>query len=138
MKSKFITFAAALLLLSLLAVSRAQAENDETVKANIPFTFYAGNQSMPAGAYEVGIDVANRLITIRDRDGHNGSFLMGLVSDKGSDGNPVMVFDHLGDSYFLRDVQTAETGVNFPTQKVERMLARNSSPEEVTVALLRE
>ena len=136
MKSKFIAFAAALVLLPLFAVSHAQAENDATLKANIPFSFYAGNRSMQAGTYEVGIDVANRLITIRDRDGRSGSFLMGLVSDRGTDGNPVMVFDHLGDSYFLRDVKGADFDVNFPTQKAERMLARNNSAEEVTVALL--
>lgn len=138
MKSKFITLAAALLLLPVLGVGRAQAENDQTVRAQIPFSFYAGNQSMPAGTYEVGIDVANHLITIRDRNGRNGSFLMGLVSDRGTDGNAVMVFDHLGDSYFLRDVKTADTDVNFPTQKTERMLARNNTPDEVTVALLRQ
>jgi hypothetical protein len=135
MKSKFITFLAALLVLPVLGIGRAQAQADATVRADIPFAFYAGNQQMAAGSYEVGVDVANHLILIRDRDGRNESFLMGIMSDSSRYENPVMVFDHLGDSYFLRDVKTPDTEVNFPTPKAERMLARSNSSQEVVVAM---
>src|SRR5262245_25646773 len=136
MKLKFIMFLAALLVLPLYVIIGAQAqEADEAVRANIPFAFYAGNQQMAAGSYNVGVDVANHMILIRDRSGQNESFLMGLISDSSRHENPVMVFDHLGDSYFLRDVKTPNTDVSFPTQKAERMLARNNSTQQVVVAM---
>jgi hypothetical protein len=136
MKIKLIGFFAALLFLPLLGVGWAQAEADQIVTANIPFNFYVGDQQKVAGNYEVGVDVANRVIVIRDHNGRNGSFLTGIVGDTGRGAQPIMAFDHVGDSYFLRDVKTTDTDVSFPTQKLEReLIARNNSAEQVVVAL---
>jgi len=133
MKSKILILFAAVLL-STITVGVARAETDETVKANIPFNFYAGSLMMPAGTYSVGFDALNNIAIIRDDSGHHEMFLLGMSSTQGTD-TPKLVFDHLGDSYFLRDLDAFETDVSFPVRNAEMKLARNGSGNEVVVAM---
>jgi hypothetical protein len=118
----------------MVVVSFAQAQADETVKANIPFNFYAGNQVMPAGTYSVGVDYANHLVIIRDQSDRHEMFLPGIMSDKGTE-KPELVFDRLGDSYFLRDLKAVDAHVSFPIRKAEMRLASGGSLTEAIVAL---
>ncbi len=107
MKSKILTLFA-VVLLSTITVGVAHAATDEMVKANIPFNFYAGNYMMPAGTYSVGFDSVNNVAIIRDNADHHEVFLLGMSSNQGTD-TPKLVFDHLGNSYFLRDLEAFET-----------------------------
>ena len=132
MKSKILILFAAVLL-STLTIGVARAETGE-VKANIPFNFYAGSLMMPAGTYSVGFDALNNIAVIRDDSGRHEMFLLGMSSTQGTD-TPKLVFDHLGDSYFLRDLDAFETDVSFPVRNAERKLARNGSGNEVVVAM---
>ncbi len=133
MKSKILTLFAAVLL-STITVGVAHAETDEMVKANIPFNFYAGSYMMPAGTYSVGFDSQNNIAIIRDNDDSHEVFLLGMVSDQGTD-SAKLIFDHVGNSYFLRDLEAFETDVSFPVRKAEMKLARGGSGGEVVVAM---
>ena len=133
MKSKILTLFAAVLL-STITVGVAHAQTDKMVKANIPFNFYAGNSIMPAGTYSVGFDSLNNFAIIRDDADQHEVFLLGMESDQGTD-TAKLVFDHLGDSYFLRDLEVFETDVSFPVKKAEMKLARGNSLNEVVVAM---
>jgi hypothetical protein len=57
MKLKLITLFAVLVFASVGIVGLAHAQDDESVKANIPFDFYAGKQRMLAGSYRIGINL---------------------------------------------------------------------------------
>lgn len=49
MKPKLVVLLAALFALPIAGIGLAQAQNDGTLRANIPFAFYAGNQVLAAG-----------------------------------------------------------------------------------------
>ena len=133
MKSKILMLFA-VGLLSIITVGVAHAETGEMAKANIPFDFYAGNTMMPAGTYTIGFDSLNKVAIIRDDTDRHEMFLLGMASEQGTD-TPKLVFDHLGNSYFLRNLEAFETDVSFPVPKAEMKLARGGSLNEVVVAM---
>src|ERR1700722_10491689 len=102
MKLKLITFFAVLVFASVGIVGVAHAQDDETVKANIPFDFYAGKQKMPAGSYRIGIDLETELISFTDESGKHKIFLIGTSGDEGN-GKSLLVFTHSGDVYALEE-----------------------------------
>src|SRR5205085_1777754 len=75
---------AALLLLPIAGIGVAHAQTDETLRANIPFTFHAGNQVMSAGTYEFAVDLQDKLVTIADDSGRNRMMMVATSSSDGS------------------------------------------------------
>jgi hypothetical protein len=136
MNLKFITLFAVLVFASVGIVSLAHAQDDETVKANIPFDFYAGKQKMPAGSYRIGIDLGTELISFTDESGKHKTFLMGTPDDVG-DGKSLLVFKHSGDVYALEELKSYAFNCVFETSMpVPPMESRNALPQ-VEVALNR-
>src|ERR1700747_1418103 len=106
MKLKLITFFAVLVFaVSGGIVGVAHAQDDETVKANIPFDFYAGKQKMPAGSYRIGINLGTELISFTDESGKHKIFLIGTSGDIGN-GKSLLVFKHSGDVYALEELKS--------------------------------
>src|SRR6266481_2110794 len=105
MKLKLITLVAVLVFASVGIVGVAHAQDDETVKANIPFDFYAGKQKMPAGYYRIGIDLGTEMISVTDKSGKHKVFLMGTPAGDG-DGKWLLVFKHSGDVYALEELKS--------------------------------
>jgi hypothetical protein len=90
---KFITLLAVLVFASVGILSLAHAQDDETVKTNIPFDFYAGKQKMPAGSYRIGTDLETKVISFTDEPGKHKIFLIGTSGDEGN-GKSLLVFKH--------------------------------------------
>ena len=103
--------AAALLL---IGVSSARAEVDQVEKAKVPFDFYAENQKMPAGTYDIGLDPDGDITTLTDSSGHRVLLMAVPAGDSGGD-RPKLVFDHSEGSYFLREVKNNFLNVDIPT-----------------------
>jgi hypothetical protein len=116
MKLKLINYSVLAAALSLIGVCSARAEVDQVEKANIPFDFYANNQKMPAGTYNIGIDLVGDIISLRNSSGH-AVLLMGVPANDGGGEQSDLVFDHAGNSYFLREVKSDELDVSFSTTK---------------------
>jgi hypothetical protein len=137
MKSKLVILGTIVLLsVVTIALTRgvAYAETDETLKANVPFAFYAGNQVMPAGNYSIGIDVENSLVTITDHDGRNRGILLATTTGDGSDGY-ALVFDHNGGQYFLRGLKSDMIDLSVPVTREQTSVASATGPEQVQVAM---
>jgi hypothetical protein len=136
MKLKRITFFAVLVFASVGIVALAHAQDDKTVKANIPFDFYAGKQKMSAGSYRIGIDLGTELISFTDESGKHKIFLMGTPDDDG-DGKSLLVFKQSGDVYALEELKSDASNWVFQTwMPVPPMESRNALPQ-VEVALNR-
>jgi hypothetical protein len=133
MKSKLARFLAAVLFLPILGIAVAHAQSDETIKADVPFDFYAGTQKLPAGTYDLKFDVGSSHVQITDGSRH-GMFLMRTDIAESKTSNPALVFDHLRDSYFLKTLKTSDIDMNFSVRDAEKRLALNASPTEVVVA----
>ena len=137
MKLKLITFFAVLVFaVSGGIVGVAHAQDDETVKANIPFDFYAGKQKMPAGSYRIGIDLGTGLISFTDESGKHKMFLMGTPDDDG-DGKSLLVFTHSGDVYALEELKSDAYDWVFQTRVPEPAMESHSTSSQVEVAVNR-
>jgi hypothetical protein len=84
----------------------ARAQDTEGVRVKVPFEFVVGGATLPAGTYTVGrpsVDAPSGVV-IRSF-GHEVSVLPQVV-DATPAGQPKLRFEHLGDKYFLSEVDT--------------------------------
>jgi hypothetical protein len=116
MKLKFIILPALAFFVSVIGISSAHAQIDRIAKADIPFDFIAGGQQLPAGTYNIGIDVTNDIVSISDDSGRHQVLLLGNSAGAVS-GNPDLVFDHSGDNYSLREIESDIISLDFPKAK---------------------
>jgi hypothetical protein len=136
MKLKLITLFAVLVFASVNIVGLAHAQDDETVKANIPFDFYAGKQKMTAGSYRIGIDLETEMISFTDESSKHKMFLMGTPDGYGN-GKSLLAFTHSGDVYALEELKSDAFSWVFHTwMPAPPMESRNGLPQ-VEVALNR-
>ncbi len=84
----------------------------ETVRANIPFAFLAGDQLMPAGTYTVNLDRARSLMSLNS--GTETARVIAFNSEFGKGNEPGMLLFHkYGDQYLLTRVKTSGTREGF-------------------------
>ena len=123
-----------------IAVPVVHAQN-KMLTANVPFDFSVNGNQLPAGAYEID-RVGDRATVIQTQDGHFK--LLGVYAYAGPSkaGETKLVFDKVGDSYFLREIwsSTSGQGLAVPESKMEKEIRasnRNSGggAETVIVAM---
>jgi hypothetical protein len=107
------------------------------VVANVPFDFYAGNQEMPAGTYEVRFDPASQLILMSDRSKQHEGFLMGRREGDGASDISELVFDHTGSNYYLKGMKSYNVELTFRVQRSESSAALKNHSTQVEVAMNR-
>jgi hypothetical protein len=125
---------------SVLVVPAVHAQR--ILMADVPFAFTVTSSQMPAGAYEVQ-QVGDRATLIEARDGEDK--VLGIYSNAGPSkaGETKLVFDKVGDRYFLREIWTSAKGAGLavPKSKLEKEIqATNRGPgggetETVVVAM---
>jgi hypothetical protein len=136
MNLKLITFFGVLVFALAGIPNLAHAHDDETVKANIPFDFYAGKQKMPAGSYRVGIDLETNMISFTDESGKHRVFLIGTAADEG-DGRSLLVFEHSENAYALEELKSDADDWVFQTRVPVQAMESRSTSSQVEVALNR-
>jgi hypothetical protein len=103
-----------------IAVPAVHAQSKIELSATVPFAFSVNGNSLPAGDYEVA-QVGDRATLIETRDGQNK--VLGLYAYAGpSNGDQTkLVFDKIGDHYFLREIWTSARGQGMavPKSKLE-------------------
>jgi hypothetical protein len=122
----------------LLLASAAQAQTTN-VKAKIPFDFVVGDQSYSAGDYTVkSLSQGSAAIRVDNADeSEKGITLSNTCSTLQPATATTLVFQRLGDSYFLYQIWTEgdRTGREFRMSKAQAQLAKNyDKPELVIVA----
>lgn len=107
-------------------------------KATIPFAFQTGSNVMPAGAYTI-LSVAEGRLLFRGQ--HASGFVLGQgkYAPHATAMNS-LIFDHVGDKYFLRQVWTAgnNEGLELPKSRAEKAIQvtqARRAPTSVVVAL---
>ena len=93
---------------------RAQAQIAEDVKVNVPFSFHAAGKEYPAGNYTirtVGVE-DDSLMEIQSADGHTAGVFETEHSDiNGMPKNNELIFNQMGDEYFLFKIVDADNGM---------------------------
>jgi hypothetical protein len=127
------------LLLSVAAAGVCYAQQS-ALAGNIPFAFQVGNKTLPAGEYRIEqVATADRCLQlIRQEDGKPLMFVPTMpVDPREGKSEPVLIFNHYGNSYFLSQIWTGMgTGRQLFKSEREKELARNEVQTETEVALL--
>ena len=127
-------------------VANAQIDADTHVQADVPFAFVVGNSTLPAGAYEIRRldDVNPKVLEIRNMNEHINIVFQTVDAQTPNDepmNTTELVFDRLGDRYFLSQVWEigSATGADLPKSRMEKRLADSGiRPEgQSTVAALK-
>lgn len=122
-----------LLMLSLLiaggtVTARAQALIDDTVvQANVPHSFIVKDKTLPAGKYTVKrlSDTQPNVLEIRSDDGRNAvTFEAETAQANQIPSKAELVFNKLGDQYFLSEIWTPDSSLGYqvPKTKAEESL----------------
>jgi hypothetical protein len=121
----------------LLLATAAQAQTTN-VKANIPFDFVVGDHAYPAGEYTVkSLSQTSPALRIDNQDeSEQGITLSNACNKLQPPTATTLVFQHLGDSYFLYQIWTEgkSSGRELPMSKAEVQVAKNNKSELVIVA----
>ena len=110
----------------LFAAATAFAEPGTIVRANVPFSFYAGNLFLPPGSYVFTLDTPGEpgLLTIQRQNGREHELLLTVPGVRRREGarESELVFDRYGKDHFLSQIRIAgfDEERAIPKSEVER------------------
>ena len=121
------TFGALMTLIVAFTIAVPAVHAQKILTADVPFAFTVGSTPMPAGAIEVQ-QVGDSATLIETKDGSD--HVLGLYAYAGPSkpGETKLVFDKIGDHYFLREIWSSAKGqgLAIPASKLEKeMMAAN-------------
>jgi hypothetical protein len=132
--------AIALVTSATLAASTGLFAQQATVKANIPFNFTVGEQSMPAGEYKI-TSPSRHIIQIQSADYQYAGMVVGSDSSHEPAARPALVFDKYGEYHFLhRILSPKNTSLNLGValgnaeKRVRSREAKLGTEEQIVVA----
>jgi hypothetical protein len=118
-------FISRLLILGLLIAAgdicaKAQALAEGTIEADVPFAFIVGEKTFPAGKYTLkrAGDTNPGVLEIRNDNGRGTIFFD--VETAQANENPrqtKLVFEKIGDQYFLSEIWASDTNVGYRLPK---------------------
>jgi|SRR5580700_6943258 hypothetical protein len=139
LSSKFIACA---LTIGSLAMTQPVSAQSRTALAevNIPFTFQAGLQTLPAGTYKIDRESSSHLILLRGPGNASGYVMVNSTIKVRAADHGSVVFDRLGDKYFLRQIWTVGStdGLECPMSRAEKaslVAANQPVPSSTEVAI---
>jgi len=146
LREKLINAVLALSILTVVAVATASAQLPGTrTSAQIPFDFMVGEQTLPAGMYElrrIGDDPYLLYIQNVDDRRDVAIFITTRVDEVNLNRQSALVFHRYGDVYFLAEIRSRYEGIARELQpseqerRMERGLASNNkAPESQSVPL---
>ena len=127
-------------------VANAQVSTVPGIQANIPFAFQVGDTTLPAGKYEIKAVDDNEPNVLEIRSDNGGKSIVFETQDAQKREDVVakkteLVFDKVGDQYFLSQVWVVgtATGSELAKSKMEKSLEEDGSQSEKhsVVALLK-
>ncbi len=134
------TVLAALISTALIGVSPAPAQVSNLVVANVPFDFSVGKTVLPAGHYEIKLDLHPHVVALLRADRSAGVTVTttdGLRKDPDLHG--FLRFQHHGDQYVLTGVFAPgreRARLVSPSKAAREMMAAGARPETIEIAAL--
>lgn len=135
MRKLYLVFVSLALLTVALAVP-AGAQITETIEADIPFEFTIGSTTLPAGAYTLKqLDAPiEGVMEIRSANGRDRKlFLIASAESFGEPSKAELVFDRVGDRYFLSEIfeQGNQFGAEVPKSRSELKLEKEGAVTQI-------
>ena len=129
----------ALVVLALTGASLAQ-DFSTKVRAQIPFSFYAGGKMLPGGDYTLAVNRGSNNVAIFQKDTGVGTFLLGSPHDASRNGLSLLTFRANSEgTYVLQKIEGPELGISFVSDKALSHLALDGpvDSKEVVIAAIR-
>lgn len=127
-------------LITVVAAAAAVAQNPEAIrmKTTIPFTFVAGNKTMPAGQYIVERAYQSPVLVLKSAGGQVQSIITNGVESPSAASPRELVFNTYGKEYFLSEFwDGTNQGRKLHMTSHERELAaRRSTPGGTTAVAM--
>lgn len=121
-----------------VVVSSVVAQGRPQVRADIPFSFHAGNTVLPSGKYTINRPAStNGMILVRSEKGGKAAYVISNNKESAnSPENSRLVFRRYGDQYFLAQLWTKgdTAGVSFPVSKEEKKMINSRSDRHLAMA----
>jgi hypothetical protein len=114
------------LILVLLMATCAAAQDQEFVpersaRLNIPFAFYAGPASLPAGEYPFEIDPVGHTVFVQQDATGQAIFLTGIPANPVQNGKPLLTFESARGEYKLKELQCDSVGLKFVPARISTL-----------------
>jgi hypothetical protein len=108
MKKQYVTVLVALICVITLGLA-AQAQDEDTVIAKVPYDFVAGGVVLPAGTYRISrVDTGGiRELAISSYETGASALLLPTVFADAPEEHPHLTLKLVGGKYFLSGIQTA-------------------------------
>ena len=127
--------ALALFVLALTGASLAQ-DFSPKVRANIPFSFYAGGKILPAGTYTLAVNRGSTNVAILQKDTGIGTFLLGSPRDGSRNGRSLLTFRANSEgTYVLQKIEGPDLGISFASHKALSPVVLNGSADSPEVVI---
>jgi hypothetical protein len=114
--------AIALFSIATLAAANGLFAQQPALKANIPFNFTVGEQSMPAGEYTISAPMEH-VVRVQSADRRYVNLALTFQSNPLRTGSAALVFDKCGQYYFLRRISSpahSTLNLEIPRGKAEK------------------
>ena len=102
------------------ATAHAQMTSGQKVIANVPFTFYVGSKTLPAGRYTITMlnpTSDRKLLQLRSMDGRSTAMVLTISVIAKTSGESKLAFRRYGDQYFFAHAQLAGDPTTLSTFK---------------------
>jgi hypothetical protein len=120
-----------------LALAFATAASAQSMRVNVPFSFRACGQTLPAGDYQVNMSQSQARLTFNQVDGKASCFLpVRAYNQKSGADAGSLLFSQYGNRYFLSHVNPPGANLSVATfpDRAERELAKaEPAPKSVVV-----
>jgi hypothetical protein len=109
MKTIYVRVLSAFFGLAALAAATRANEPDQII-VNVPYEFVVAGKTLPAGTYRVkrADDHDSRVLAITSFENRDGALLLSSDISPTREGKPTLIFERVGDQYFLSKIETAD------------------------------
>jgi len=123
MKKSYLTVVLTLACLLGLGIS-ASAQDTSNIVVNVPFEFVAGGTTLPAGTYSFGRVSPDSRSGLIIRSYESSVLLLPIAVHEASAEQAKLIFEHVGDNYFLSEVETPAGVYTIETPRAITKLAQ--------------
>jgi hypothetical protein len=119
--------AVTLFTIATLAATNGLFAQEPSAKANIPFNFTVGDKSMPAGEYTISL-TSEHVVKIQSADKLQVDLAIASKSYQEPGAKGQLVFDKVGDYYFLRQHLVSDLVFDEPLNRVGESRKAGADP----------
>jgi hypothetical protein len=130
MNKLYLTLALAVMCILSLG-GRSHAEEPDGIVVRVPFDFFVGTRAMPAGTYSFGRLFSNERSSFILQGDATSAVVFPTSVEETSTFKANLVFEHLGDKYFLGKIKTPAGIYTIATPRPMQALARASDKNAV-------